>query len=76
MTYEDRHPATQEIMQWFAFDHLPEGRVRETSSWCASLAATMTGNLPDGPELTAGLRHLLEAKDAFVRQAVKASRAE
>lgn len=23
--------------------------------------------LPDGPELTAGLRHLLEAKDAFVR---------
>lgn len=30
--------------------------------------------LPDGPELTAGLRKLLEAKDCFVRAAVDAHR--
>lgn len=29
----------------------------------------MIRELPDGPELTAGLRKLLEAKDCFVRQA-------
>jgi hypothetical protein len=26
-------------------------------------------NLEDGPQLTKGLQHLLEAKDCFVRQA-------
>jgi hypothetical protein len=30
-------------------------------------AAAMIKRLPDGPELTAGLRKLLEAKDCFVR---------
>jgi hypothetical protein len=32
----------------------------------------MISTLPDGPELTAGLRKLLEAKDCFVRAAVAA----
>ncbi|PRY56421.1 hypothetical protein B0I28_10970 [Glycomyces artemisiae] len=30
----------------------------------------MIAALPDGPELTAGLRKLLEAKDCFVRAAL------
>lgn len=30
----------------------------------------MVDQLPDGPELTAGLRKLLEAKDCFVRAAL------
>jgi hypothetical protein len=30
----------------------------------------MINNLPDGTELTAGLRKLLEAKDCFVRAKV------
>jgi hypothetical protein len=30
----------------------------------------MIRDLPDGPELSAGLRKLLEAKDCFVRAAI------
>ncbi len=36
-------------------------------------ARKMIENLPDSPELVAGLRHLLEAKDCFVRAAIAAS---
>ena len=68
---EGRHPATQQIARWFTFDHLP-GHARPPSAACAGLAQEMIDTLPDGPELTAGLRHLLEAKDAFVRQAIAA----
>ena len=35
----------------------------------------MAAQLPDGPELTAGLRKLLEAKDCFVRTAIAQERA-
>ncbi|MEJ6283157.1 hypothetical protein [Acinetobacter baumannii] len=34
------------------------------------LARQMDEQLPDGPEKSTGLRKLLEAKDAFVRQAL------
>lgn len=37
---------------------------------CAELADRMVERLDDGPELTAGLRKLLEAKDCFVRAAL------
>jgi hypothetical protein len=37
----------------------------------AELADSLAGKL-DGPELTAGLRKLLEAKDCFVRAALSA----
>lgn len=38
---------------------------------CYALAEKMAELYPDGgPELTAGLRHLLEAKDCFVRAAI------
>lgn len=66
---EGRHPATQQLARWFTFDHLKEN-LRPPSAACAELAQEMIGTLSDGPELSAGLRHLLEAKDAFVRQAV------
>lgn len=36
---------------------------------CNYTAHEVAGHLTDGPELTAGLRHLLEARDCFVRQA-------
>jgi hypothetical protein len=61
------------VARWFTWDHLPPGPARETSKACGHLAADMTGSLPDGPELTAGLRHLLEAKDCFVRAAIAAA---
>jgi hypothetical protein len=69
---ENRHPATKQIARWFAFDHLPVGLPREVSSACAAHARFMIDALPDGPELTAGLRKLIEAKDCFVRAAIEA----
>lgn len=67
--WDDRHPSVVHFKPLFAFDHLPE-RLQAISKPCAELAASMLIALPDGPELTVGLRKLLEAKDAFVRQAV------
>ena len=56
------------LLRYFQYGHLPEGMVRETSMKCADLATTMDQLLEEGPEKTAGLRKLLEAKDCFVRQ--------
>lgn len=66
---EGRHPGTQQLARWFTFDHLRED-VRPPSRACAELAQEMISTLPDGPELTTGLRKLLEAKDCFVRAAI------
>lgn len=65
----DRHPSTTHFVELFAVDHLPEP-FRTVSLYSAHLAAAMMGELRDGPELSAGLRKLLEAKDCFVRQSV------
>jgi len=40
------------------------------SMYSYHLAEAMIRELPDGPELTTGLRKLLEAKDCFVRAAL------
>lgn len=66
---QDRHPGVQQIARYFAYEHLPP-RLKEVSRGCALLAADMIRELPDGPELTTGLRKLLEAKDCFVRAAL------
>jgi hypothetical protein len=65
----DRHPATIGILRHFASDHLPE-HLQRVSRPCVDLAGMMVDALPDGPELTTGLRKLLEAKDCFVRAAL------
>lgn len=62
-----RHPSTLEKAQWFAHDHLPP-HLRETSKRCFELAVAMTLTVPDGPQLSLGLQHLIDAKDCFVRQ--------
>lgn len=64
-----RHPSTAGIARFFASDHLPE-HLRPTSQACEELAAQMVAALSDGPELSTGLRKLLEAKDCFVRAAL------
>jgi hypothetical protein len=61
-----RHPATVAIARYFDFGHLPEPQ-RRISAESYLLAERMLAELPDGPELTTGLRKLLEAKDCFVR---------
>lgn len=64
-----RHPATQQVAQYFTYEHL-KTPLREVSKECHDLAEQMVLQLPDGPELTTGLRKLLEAKDCFVRAAL------
>lgn len=55
------------IMQFFEYGHLPSADLRLISGDCCALAESMNTRLPDGPEKSAGLRKLLEAKDCFVR---------
>lgn len=59
------------MMRHFRYTQLPEGPIRETSVACCELAETMDENLPEGPEKTAGLRKLVEAKDCFVRAKIE-----
>lgn len=68
----DRHPATAGLLRYFAWEHLPP-ELQPVSRSCAALAREMANRLSDGPELTTGLRKLLEAKDAFVRAALDAA---
>jgi hypothetical protein len=59
------HPAAREILQYFEFRHLKDEQ-RLISEPFHNIAHEMANTL-EGPELTAGLRKLLEAKDCFVR---------
>ena len=65
----ERHPSTQQLMKHFAYRHLPT-HLQVISRPVCQLAGQMVIALPDGPELTAGLRKLLEAKDCLVRAAL------
>jgi hypothetical protein len=56
-----------QTVRYFQFDHLPEGPPRDVAREVADLAHKLDGYLPEGPEKSAGLRKLLEAKDCFVR---------
>jgi hypothetical protein len=71
----DRHPATVQLLRWFDYGHLPE-HLAVVSAEISVAAHKMVERLPDGPELSAGLRKLLEAKDCFVRAAIDARRGE
>lgn len=55
------------LNQYFTWEHLRDEELKEVSKQCATLAEYMKDNLEDGPEKTAGMRKLLEAKDCFVR---------
>lgn len=54
------------IMRYFEYAHLPP-HLQHISRSVAQVAEFMEITLPDGPEKSAGLRKLLEAKDCFVR---------
>lgn len=64
-----RHPGTQHVLDLFGYEHLPE-HLQAVSKPISDVAHHLADALSDGPELTVGLRKLLEAKDALVRQAV------
>lgn len=67
---EGRKGTPLHVIRYFRFSHLPDGLLRETSKHFARLALQLVETLPSGPELTAGLRKLLEAKDCAVRAAL------
>lgn len=52
--------------KFFKYEHLPLV-LQEVSKPFGDLAAKLEAEIPDGPEKSAGMRKLLEAKDCFVR---------
>lgn len=56
--------------KYFSYSHLPE-HLQSVSKPLGDLAEQMESDLPDGPEKSAGMRKLLEAKDCFVRAALE-----
>ena len=66
------HPATESILRYFDFAHLPR-HLQTVSEPFHNLAHNMAEDL-EGPELTVGLRKLLEAKDCMVRAALDSPR--
>lgn len=61
-----RHPGVEHLLSLFTYTHLP-AHLQQPSKRCAELAVFMANEGAGNPELTAGLRKLLEAKDCFVR---------
>lgn len=67
--FEGRHLGTLHLARYFAWSHLPP-HLAEVSRPVCEVMTELVAVLPDGPELTAGLRKLLEAKDCLVRAAL------
>jgi hypothetical protein len=66
-----RHPSVQQVARWLTPNpNLPPGPPSEVAAMFADMRDALLGKLGDGPELVVGLRHLLDAKDATVRQAI------
>jgi hypothetical protein len=68
----DRHPGTRDLARYFTkVDPASSPQTLDViRTTCQALAMTMIMTIADGPELTTGLRKLLEAKDCFVRAAL------
>lgn len=58
-------------IKYFAYAHLP-AHLQAMSKPIGELAEKLEAELPDGPEKSAGMRKLLEAKDCFVRAVLDA----
>lgn len=66
---QGRHPSTQHFAALFGYRHLPLP-LQHVSKVFHDAAVLMIQMCGDGPELSAGLRKLLEAKDCGIRQRV------
>ncbi len=67
----DRHPGTAQLARWLKPNpNLPRPALTVAEE-VEALASSLIRQLPDSPELTAGLRKLLEAKDCLVRAALE-----
>ena len=65
-----RHPATVHLAQFFNFEHLKNAQARDVAEGFTVLATGLLALLEDGPELTACMRKLVEAKDCAVRAVI------
>lgn len=66
--YAGRHPGVKDIMKYLEPNPRLEGTQAEIAVDCYDLSKMILDHVSeDSPELTAGLRKLLEAKDCFVR---------
>lgn len=61
-----RHQSVQDICKYFTYAHLPLPQQAIVEPICSTIDIILA-QVPDGPEVTVGLRKLLEAKDCFVR---------
>ena len=66
----NRHPATRELERWLRPNQNLPQRSIDIAQDSYDFARDMIELCQDGPELTVGLRKLLEAKDCFVRQSI------
>jgi len=64
------HPAVESLLQFFVYEHLPEGLIRDASKPFCALAEQIANKWPDHAETTVAMRKLLEAKDCAVRAIV------
>lgn len=67
--WNGRHFSVAHFEPFFKYAHLSEN-LQRISQRFAALAERLLDDLADGPELSAALRKLVEAKDCAVRQAV------
>lgn len=65
----DVHPAVTEKLQHFEYGHLAEP-LRWIAEEFRSLAHELAHGIASDPQLTIGLQHLIEAKDAVIRARV------
>lgn len=70
----ERHPGTVHVLNHLVPNPRLPAELRNIAELVAELADDVLTEVPDGPELTAGLRKLLEAKDCFVRARLDADR--
>ena len=60
-------------IQYFMYDHL-QPSLQGVSKSIGDLAMELERSIPDGPEKSAGMRKLLEAKDCFVRASLEVAK--
>ena len=65
-----RHEATRHLMRTLRPNPALAGTARDVSVAIWETALALVSRLNDGPELSAGLRDLRRAKDAFVIQSL------
>ncbi|URC18182.1 hypothetical protein SEA_ZENTENO07_81 [Mycobacterium phage Zenteno07] len=77
MTPQPRHASVEHVARLLDPNPNLTGTLAVVAGLTADFRDELLALLPnDGPELTAGLRKLLEAKDCLVRQALLDQRAE